>query len=99
MYGIDRKFKYECIGHKQKRVGSRLRKLKKSTKGIGGKGKMTDKFIDTLQNNFELQFEIMSVICLTWRMQSLLLQRQKPMYGQCSSGSDTWCKYENVKQE
>ncbi|GFU06188.1 uncharacterized protein TNCV_4764981 [Trichonephila clavipes] len=29
MYGINSDTKYECIGHTQKRVGSRLRKLKK----------------------------------------------------------------------
>ncbi|GFV87078.1 uncharacterized protein TNCV_5112961 [Trichonephila clavipes] len=33
IYGYDSVVKYECIGHVQKRVGSRLRKLKKSTKG------------------------------------------------------------------
>ncbi|GFW85719.1 uncharacterized protein TNCV_853681 [Trichonephila clavipes] len=38
IYGYDSVVKYECIGHVQKRVGSRLRKLKKSTKGLGGKG-------------------------------------------------------------
>ncbi|GFT42663.1 uncharacterized protein TNCV_1678961 [Trichonephila clavipes] len=32
IYGYDSVVKYECIGHVQKRVGSRLRKLKKSTK-------------------------------------------------------------------
>lgn len=33
--------KKECIGHVQKRMGSRLRACKKATKGIGGKGKLT----------------------------------------------------------
>ncbi|GFX25109.1 uncharacterized protein TNCV_2752841 [Trichonephila clavipes] len=37
IYGYDSVVKYESIGHVQKRVGSRLRKLKKSTKGLGGK--------------------------------------------------------------
>ncbi|GFU81055.1 uncharacterized protein TNCV_1117071 [Trichonephila clavipes] len=37
IYGYDSVVKYEYIGHVQKRVGSRLRKLKKSTKGLGGK--------------------------------------------------------------
>ncbi|GFV36752.1 uncharacterized protein TNCV_2649951 [Trichonephila clavipes] len=37
IYGYDSVVKYECIGHVQKRVGSRLRKLKKCTKGLGGK--------------------------------------------------------------
>eukprot|EP00795_Rhopilema_esculentum_P007254 gene7254-12939_t len=35
--------KLECIGHVQKRMGTALRKLKKETKGLGGKGKLTDK--------------------------------------------------------
>ena len=31
--------KYECIGHYQKRVANRLRKLKQRLKGLGGKAK------------------------------------------------------------
>ncbi|GFV31582.1 uncharacterized protein TNCV_4790841 [Trichonephila clavipes] len=62
IYGYDSVVKYECIGHVQKRVGSRLRKLKKCTKGLGGKGKLTDKFIDTLQNYFGIAIRIMSAI-------------------------------------
>ncbi|GFX79178.1 hypothetical protein TNCV_4747621 [Trichonephila clavipes] len=49
------------------RRGPRLRKLKKSTNGLDGKGKLTDKFKTIL----ELQFEVMSAICLTCRLQSL----------------------------
>ena len=30
--------KLECVGHGQKRVGNRARKLKKSVKGLGGRG-------------------------------------------------------------
>ncbi|GFU70292.1 uncharacterized protein TNCV_643481 [Trichonephila clavipes] len=36
----------------QKRVGSSVRTLKKSRKGLDGKGKLTDKFIVTFQNYF-----------------------------------------------
>lgn len=43
--------KLECVGHVQKRVGTRLRKLKKEKK-IGGAGKLTEAIIDTLQNYF-----------------------------------------------
>ncbi|GFW83704.1 uncharacterized protein TNCV_668171 [Trichonephila clavipes] len=49
-YGINSVTKFECIGHVQKRVGSHLRKLKIKTKGLSGKGKLTDNFIDRLQN-------------------------------------------------
>ena len=37
--------KKECIGHVQKRVGTRLREAIKKNKGIGGAGTLTDKFI------------------------------------------------------
>ncbi|GFU28515.1 uncharacterized protein TNCV_467521 [Trichonephila clavipes] len=42
IYGENRVTKLECIGHIQKIVGSRLRKLEKNTKGLGGKGILTD---------------------------------------------------------
>ncbi|GFV72883.1 uncharacterized protein TNCV_1619581 [Trichonephila clavipes] len=105
IYGYDSIVKYECIGHVQKRVGSRLRKLKKSTKGLGGKGKLTDKFIDTLQNDFGIA--IRSNVGNLSNMQTAVIAAflhccstdKKPMHGQCPSGSDTWCKYQKAKQE
>ncbi|GFV26788.1 uncharacterized protein TNCV_5000721 [Trichonephila clavipes] len=36
IYGKDSVTKLECIGHIQKRVGTRLRKLKSRNKGLGG---------------------------------------------------------------
>ncbi|GFT41462.1 uncharacterized protein TNCV_3942251 [Trichonephila clavipes] len=105
IYGYDSVVKYECIGHVQKRVGSRLRKLKKFTKGLGGKGKLTDKFIETLQNYFGIA--IRSNIGNLSNMQTAVIAAffhccstdKKPMHGQCPSGSDTWCKYQKAKQE
>ena len=52
--------KLECIGHVQKRVGSRLRKLKSANKwlklddgkGLAGKVRLTDSKIDVLQNYY-----------------------------------------------
>ena len=44
--------KLECVGHVQKRVGSRLRSLKKNVKNLGGRGKLTDKTVDRLQNYY-----------------------------------------------
>ncbi|GFU50575.1 uncharacterized protein TNCV_4884331 [Trichonephila clavipes] len=51
-YGKDSVTKYECIGHVQKRVDARLRKLKYKNKNLSGKGKLTDSFIDRLQNYY-----------------------------------------------
>lgn len=51
-YGENSVTKLECIAHVQNRVGSRLRKLKSKVKGLSGKGKLTDNFIDRLQNYY-----------------------------------------------
>ncbi|KYN01367.1 hypothetical protein ALC62_07840 [Cyphomyrmex costatus] len=40
--------KKECIGHVQKRMGTRLRNLRKGAKNLGGRGKLTGKLIDEL---------------------------------------------------
>ena len=40
--------KYECLGHYQKRVGNRLRKLRQRVKGLGGKDKTTEVARQTL---------------------------------------------------
>ena len=52
--------KLECVGHVQKRLGTRLRKLRTNLKGkllpdgkkISGKGRLTDKIINKMQNYF-----------------------------------------------
>ena len=41
--------KQQCIGHYQKRVGCRLRKLR-AKEGLCGKKKLTNSIIDRLQN-------------------------------------------------
>ena len=50
-YKPDMVNKYECVGHYQKRLGTRLRKLKKTTKGLKT---LTYAIIDKLQNYFGL---------------------------------------------
>ncbi|GFX13371.1 uncharacterized protein TNCV_2191261 [Trichonephila clavipes] len=60
-YGDDHLIqKVECVGHVQKRMGTRLRKLKlvyskkklSDGKTIGGKGRLTDSFIDKLAHYY-----------------------------------------------
>lgn len=60
-YGPDFKItKLECVGHVQKRLGTRLRKLRVAYKGkvlgdgksLTGRGRLTDVAINTLQNFF-----------------------------------------------
>ena len=49
VYSPDVVVKYECVGHYQIRVGCRLRKLKKTQKGLKA---LTESVIDKLQNYF-----------------------------------------------
>ena len=42
----------ECVGHYQKRVGNRLRRLKKADKVFDGRGCLADAVIDRIQNYF-----------------------------------------------
>ena len=42
--------KLECVGHHQKRIGTRLRNLKQKEKGLGDRRCLTDATIDRLHN-------------------------------------------------
>ncbi|GFW22996.1 uncharacterized protein TNCV_3647731 [Trichonephila clavipes] len=61
--------KIECVGHVQKRMGTRLRKLKQMSsklsagKSIGGKGRLTDKMIDLITTTMEMQSEKIKHAC------------------------------------
>lgn len=101
-YGKDSVSKLECIGHIQKRVGTRLRKLKKKTKGLSGKGKLTDGFIDRLQNYYgiairnnvgNLQTMQQNVIAVLFHCAS---SKSNPMHRQCPLGVDSWCFFQRA---
>ncbi|GBM21742.1 hypothetical protein AVEN_101579-1 [Araneus ventricosus] len=99
IYGNNSVEKLECIGHVQKRVGSHLRKLKKNEKGLGGKGKLTDK----LQNYYGIA--IRSNVGNLVEMQSAVIAaffhccsgKNKEMHRQCPTGSHSWCKVQKAK--
>ncbi|GFX70593.1 uncharacterized protein TNCV_875671 [Trichonephila clavipes] len=98
IYGKNTVAKYECIEHIQKRVGTKLRKLKSKRKDLGGRGKLTDAFIDKLQNYYgiairdnvnNLQGMQCAVIAAFFHFCSNAKQQ---MHGQCHVGPDSWCK-------
>ncbi|GBN05699.1 hypothetical protein AVEN_95474-1 [Araneus ventricosus] len=95
--------KLECTGHVQKRVGGRLRKFKKNEKGLGGKGKLTDKFIDKLQNYYGIV--IRSNVGNLVEMQRAVIAafshccsgKNKQVHQQCPTGPNSWCKFLKAK--
>ncbi|GFY30392.1 uncharacterized protein TNCV_4066421 [Trichonephila clavipes] len=101
-YGKDSVTKSECIGHVQKRVGARLRKLKSKNKNLSGKGKLTDSFIDRLQNYYGIAVHSnvgnlsglqQNVIAALFHCSSSV---EKPMHGQCPIGKESWCYYQRA---
>lgn len=103
MYGKDSVQKLECIGHVQKRVGCRLRKLKKTTRGLGGKGKLTDVLIDRLQNYYGIAIRA-NVGNLQAMKQATLASLfhcsstdNCPRHGLCPEGVSSWCGFNRAK--
>ncbi|GFX64295.1 CCHC-type domain-containing protein [Trichonephila clavipes] len=102
-YGINTVTKLECIGHVQKRVGGAVASIKKTTRGLGGKNKLTDKLIDRIQNYYgiairsnvgNLQKMMSSVIAAFFHCVS---GKNNSLHGQCPEGSESWCRYQRAK--
>ena len=95
--------KQECIGHVQKRVGNRLRKLKKTVKGLGGQGQLTDRMIDRLQNYYgiairsnsgELKQMQDAVFAVLFHCAS---SKSQNFHNYCPQGKSSWCVYQRDK--
>jgi len=97
--------KKECINHVQKRMGSRLRKLKKTNKKIGGRGpgKLTDKLINDLTNYYGLAIRrnpnnLEKMENDVWAtFDHKISTNERPMHQRCPSGSDSWCKWRKAE--
>ena len=92
--------KLECVGHVQKRMGTGLRKVKKEKK-LGGKGKLTDALIDSMQTYYGMairnnkgNIEEMERATLAILYHKLSTD-DKPQHQYCPH--DSWCKYNNHK--
>ncbi|GBM11618.1 hypothetical protein AVEN_213137-1 [Araneus ventricosus] len=84
IYGTNFVVKCECIGHVQKRVLTHLRNLK--NKKLGGKGKLTDNFINKLQNYYGIA--IRANVGNFLQMQSAVIAA---FAHACSSAKKTQC--------
>ncbi|XP_029168072.1 uncharacterized protein LOC114938336 [Nylanderia fulva] len=95
--------KKECIDHVQKRMGTRLRNLKKNTKGLGGKGKLTGKLIDELSIYYGLAIRRNhdSVEKMRNEIYATLFHKistdEKPQHEKCPSGENSWCSWQKAQ--
>ena len=100
--------KLECIGHIQKRIGSRFRNLRtkhkealSDGKRISGRGCLTEKLINTLQNlygialrqNVNKTVHEMKVAIGAVLYHSTEFKETENCHLYCPRGTDTWCKY------
>ncbi|GFU04750.1 uncharacterized protein TNCV_4377761 [Trichonephila clavipes] len=107
-YGDDHLIeKIECVGHVQKRMGTRLRKLKlvyskkklSDGKTIGGRGRLTDSLIDKLAHyygnaircNSTSVKEMRKAIWAVWGHSCST--DDEPMHLFCPTNPNTWCKH------
>lgn len=105
--------KVECVGHVQKRMGTRLRNLKKKLsgkkladgKGIGGAGRLTDSVIDKLQVYYGNAIrgnkgnieDMRKSIWAIWYHE--VSTDSEPLHSMCPSGRESWCGYRRAQAE
>lgn len=108
VYGNVEVTKLECVGHIQKRMGSRLRSLIKRTgqarledgKGLGGRGRLTDKTIDNLQVYYEKAIRenthdvgaMQNAIMAIWHHTQAT--DDNPDHDLCPPGEHSWCGFQ-----
>lgn len=92
--------KLECIGHVQKRMGSRLLKICKEKK-LGGKGGLTKVEIDRIQNYYGMAIRnnCNNVEAMRRAIWAIFFHKlstdEKPQHHLCPRGPDSWCKFNN----
>lgn len=97
--------KKECIGHVQKKMGRKLRELKKKQKGLGGRNKLTGSLIDKLsvyyglaiRRNHDSVINMKNAIWATFY--HISSTDKKPEHHLCPTGSNSWCAWQRAKAE
>lgn len=99
--------KLECVGHVQKRLGTRLRKLRKDlgvkklsdNKPIKGRGRLTDAEIDKLQHYFGLAIRrnTGNLKAMKKAIWATFLHKMstdaEPKHHLCPLGMESWCGF------
>lgn len=107
-YGDTAVTKLECVGHIQKRMGTRLRNLKKEIgskklsdgKGLSGKGRLTDKIINQLSTYYgnAIRQHCNSVKEMRNAVWAVYFHTRstdsEPLHSFCPKDASSWCKYQ-----
>ncbi|GFX87126.1 uncharacterized protein TNCV_2151791 [Trichonephila clavipes] len=107
VYGDTEVEKLECVGHVQKRMGTRLRNILKMSKGIklsdgeniSGRGRLTLKEVDSIQHYYGLAIRknlssVEDMKRAIWAIYFHTLSTEdNPQHALCPLGEDSWCGY------
>ncbi|GFT77253.1 uncharacterized protein TNCV_182751 [Trichonephila clavipes] len=107
VYGDTEVEKLECVGHVQKRMGTRLRNILKMSKGIklsdgkniSGRGRLTLKEVDSIQHYYGLAIrkKLSSVEDMKRAIWAIYFHKlsteDNPQHALCALGEDSWCGY------
>ncbi|GFX16698.1 uncharacterized protein TNCV_2388421 [Trichonephila clavipes] len=107
VYGDTEVEKLECVGHVQKRMGTRLRNILKMSKGIklsdgkniSGRGRLTLKEVDSIQHYYGLAIRknlssVEDVKRAIWAIYFHKLSTEdNPQHALCPLVEDSWCGY------
>ncbi|GFT50202.1 uncharacterized protein TNCV_3622571 [Trichonephila clavipes] len=103
--------KLECVGHVEKRMGTRLRALKLKLKGkkledkksLGGRNRLTDAEIDKLKRYYGLAIRNNSgnLSAMKQAIWAIFFHKistyLNPQHDLCPLGEDSWCGYNRSK--
>ena len=102
--------KLECVGHVQKRLGTRLRNIREIYKekkpSLSGRGKLTDKVINSMQNFYgrairenshELYKMKKAIGAILWHCTNFEDEEYRHRY--CPVGEKSWCKWKKHQSE
>lgn len=109
-YGDTPVTKLECITHVQKRMGTRLRKLKQEykcrklsdNKSLSGKGRLTDVVINKLTTFYgnairQHPDSLQNMRNAVWAVYFHTRSTdQEPLHSFCPIGVESWCKYQQA---
>ena len=93
----EKETRYKCIGHYQKRVGNRPRKLKKKVQGLK---ELREETIDKLQNYFGIALRS-NVTSIEAMLNAILasfchvcIVEGRNFHTYCEKSSTSWCQYQ-----